>query len=43
SLTDDGLISLAESCHYLETLIIANCGSLTDNTLIALGRNCHQL
>ncbi|CAF4928064.1 unnamed protein product, partial [Rotaria magnacalcarata] len=43
SLTDDGLMGLAQYCLLLETLIIANCTSLTDNTLIALGKHCHQL
>ncbi len=43
SLTDDGILIIAEHCSLLETLIIANCRNLTDNTLIALGNHSHQL
>ncbi len=43
SLTDEGLLTIAEHCSLLESLIIANCRNLTDNTLIALGKYSHQL
>lgn len=43
SLTDVGVIAVAENCARLEVLRLASCQRLTDCTFVALGSFCSRL
>lgn len=43
SLTDVGVIAVAENCPLLEVLRLASCQRLTDCTFVALGSFCNRL
>jgi len=43
SITDSGVIKLAENCRKLRVLILQNCSQLTDFSIIALAQNSSSL
>ncbi|XP_001635812.2 protein AMN1 homolog [Nematostella vectensis] len=43
NITSNGIITLSQSCHDLQTVYLRRCTSIGDEAVIALAENCPQL
>ncbi|KAK3098673.1 hypothetical protein FSP39_021833 [Pinctada imbricata] len=42
-VTSQGIISMSQSCHNLQTVYLRRCLNITDEAVISLSENCPQL